>query len=351
MKLVIVGDALVSSATLIDAAKGINFPGRDNSELEIKTFEWFSELEKQHFQEKILQIEKNGPEYVDLPDGIVEAMQDADYLLVHIAPVSKKMLEAAGRLKLIGTCRGGLEHIALDSVKEKNITLVHVIRNAEPVADFTISLMYAETRNIARAHHEIKNGKWCKSFSNDAFKTILANHTVGLIGMGYIGKLVAKRLNSLGVKVIAHDPFVEQSVLEKDGIHVKLQGLDEVISQSDILSLHMRLTPETEGMINKEVFNKMKPGSYIINTARAGVVCKADLIEALQNKRIAGAALDVSWIEPIEADDPLLALDNITLTPHIAGDTIDAIPKAPYLLKSVLNDYFKTGHSDMLINL
>lgn len=351
MKLIIVGDALVSSATLIDAARGINFPGVQSSELEIESFEWFSTLEKEQFQEKILQIEKHGPESVPLPDGIIEAMQDADFLLVHIAPVSKAMLEAAPKLTLIGTCRGGLEHIALDSVKAKGITLIHVVRNAEPVADFTLSLMYAETRNIARAHHAIKSGTWRKSFSNDAFKTVLTNHTVGLIGLGYIGKLVARRLNSLGVNVIAHDPFIDASALTKEGIQVQLCSLDEVISRADILSLHMRLTPETEGMINQDVFNKMKPGSYLINTARAGVVCKADLIDALQRKRIAGAALDVSWSEPIDANDPLLALDNITLTPHIAGDTIDAIPKAPYLLKNVLNDYYKTGHSDMLITL
>lgn len=349
MKLVIIGDALVSSATLRDAAKDIDFPGRDESELDVVSYEWYSDLEKEKFQEKILLIEKNGPEAVEIPAGVTEALKDADYLLVHIAPVSKSMLETAAKLKLIGTCRGGLEHIALNSVKEKNIMLIHVIRNAEPVADFTLSLMYAETRNIARAHHEIKNGKWRKSFSNDEHKTVLANHTVGLIGLGYIGKLVAKRLNALGVRVIAHDPFIDKSLVIKEGLRVELLDMDSVISQSDILSLHMRLTPETENMINKDVFNKMKAGSYIINTARAGVVHKADLIDALKNRRIAGAALDVSWDEPINTDDPLLQLDNITLTPHIAGDTIDAIPKAPYLLKTVLNDYFKTGHSDMLI--
>lgn len=153
MKLVIVGDALVSSATLIDAAKDIDFPGLNGEKPEIATFEWFSHLDKEAFQAKILQIEKNGPEAVPVPEGIIEAMHEADYLLVHIAPVSKAMLQTADKLKLIGTCRGGLEHIALDSVKKKDITLIHVIRNAEPVADFTISLMYAETRNIARAHH------------------------------------------------------------------------------------------------------------------------------------------------------------------------------------------------------
>ncbi|QIQ21982.1 2-hydroxyacid dehydrogenase [Zophobihabitans entericus] len=349
MKIVVVGDALVSSATLIDAAKQINFP--DKGEVQIKTFEWFSDLKKEQFQEKILLIEKNGPEAVDIPAGILEEIVDADYLLVHIAPVSKKMIEAAQQLKLIGTCRGGLEHLALESIKAKNIPLIHVIRNAEPVADFTIGLMYAETRNIARAHNAIKNGEWRKGFSNDPYKTVLANHTVGLLGLGYIGKLVVKRLNGLGVKVIAYDPFVDMAKIKAEGLDVTLHDLNTVVSQADILSLHMRLSPETENMINKDIINQMKPGSYIINTARAGVLHKGDLIEALQNKRIAGAALDVSWVEPIEPGDPLLSLDNITLTTHIAGDTIDAIPRAPYLLKTVLNDYFRTGVSDMLIKL
>lgn len=348
MKIVVVGDALVSSETLIDASKQIQFPENDKH-IEFKIFEWFSDLKKEQFQEKILEIEKNGPECVPIPDGICEALVDADYLFVHISPVSKAMIESAKKLKLIATCRGGLEHIALDSVRQKNITLIHVIRNAEPVADFTVGLMYAETRNIARAHYEIKNGHWRKGFSNDPYKTVLANHTVGLVGLGYIGKLVAKRLNALGVKVIAYDPFVDRAKIVKEGINVEFLDFDQVIKQADILSLHMRLSPETENMINKDVIKNMKPNSYIINTARAGVLNKADLIEALQKKKIAGAALDVSWVEPIEEGDPLLDLDNITLTTHIAGDTIDAIPRAPYLMKSVLNDYFKVGFSDMLI--
>lgn len=348
MKIVVVGDALVSSETLIDAAKQIEFPGSDK-DIEFKVFEWFSDLKKEQFQEKILEIEKNGPECVPIPDGICEALIDADYLFVHISPVSKAMIESAKQLKLIGTCRGGLEHIALDSVRAKKITLIHVIRNAEPVADFTIGLMYAETRNIARAHYEIKHGHWRKGFANDPYKTILTNHTVGLVGLGYIGKLVAKRLNALGVKVISYDPFVDKAKIAQEGINVEFLEFEQLISQADILSLHMRLSPETENMINKDVISKMKPNSYIINTARAGVLNKTDLIEALQNKTIAGAALDVSWVEPIEAGDPLLELDNITLTTHIAGDTIDAIPRAPYLLKNVLNDYFRVGFSDMLI--
>lgn len=347
MKVVVVGDALVISKTLTDAVQQMNLG--DN--IEIEQFEWNSNLEKHQFQEKILLIEQEGSEAVEIPDGIIEALTDADYLFVHLAPVSKSMLESARKLKLIGTCRGGLEHIHLEALRIRNIPLFHVIRNAEPVADFTVGLMYAETRNIARAHQAIMNGKWQKSFPNDYFKTTLISLTVGLIGLGHIGKRVAKRLTALGVKVIAYDPFIKAEQIMQYGLEVEMKDLHEVFRTANIISLHMRVTPETTNMVNKSLISLMRPDSYLINTARASLLCKDDLIEALQNKQIAGAALDVSWIEPIPDGDPLLNLDNITLTSHIAGDTIDAIPRAPYLLKDVINDFLKKGHSDMQIQL
>ncbi|WP_368277367.1 NAD(P)-dependent oxidoreductase, partial [Lacticaseibacillus paracasei] len=118
---------------------------------------------------------------------------------------------------------------------------------------------------------------------------------------------------------------------------------------SDIISLHMRVTPQTKNMISKRYLSLMKPNSYLINTARADLIVKDDLVSALKAKQIAGAALDVSWVEPIPDEDPLLALDNVTLTPHIAGATVDAIPLSPFLLKNVVNDYLVKGYSDMLI--
>lgn len=346
-KVVVVGDRLVSSETLTEAAHQLEI----GTDIEVVAFDWYSELTKDQFQEKILLIEKGGPEAVDVPDGVIDAMQDADYLLIHIAPVSKKMLENAPNLKLIGTCRGGLEHIAVETVKERNIPLIHVIRNAEPVADFTVALIYAETRNIARGHRDAMNSKWTKAFANDPYKTTLSQLKVGLIGLGYIGKLVVKRLNALGVEVIAYDPFVDQDKIKKEGLSVTFKDLEAVFSEADVISLHMRVTPETTNMVSDHLISLMKPSAYLINTARAAVLEKNALITALKEKRIAGAALDVIWKEPIQADDPLLQLDNVTLTPHIAGDTIDAIPKSPYLLRDVINAYLKIGISDMLIKL
>ena len=347
VKVVVIGDRLVSSDTLKEAAQQLAI----GADVQVVAFNWYAELTKDQFQEKILLIEKGGPEAVDVPPGVIEAMQDADYLLVHIAPVSKEMLQAAQQLKLIGTCRGGLEHIATEVVKEKGIPLIHVIRNAEPVADFTVGLIYAETRNIARGHRDVMAGKWTKAFPNDPYKTTLSQLKVGLIGLGYIGKLVVKRLNALGVEVLAYDPFVDRQAIRQEGLHVTLRGLVVGFADVDVVSLHMRVTPETTNMVSDRLLSLMKPSGYLVNTARAAVLDKDALMKALQEKRIAGAALDVIWKEPIEMDDPLLQLDNVTLTPHIAGDTIDAIPKSPYLLRDVINAYLEHGTSDMLIKL
>lgn len=346
-KVVVVGDALVSSQTLKEAAKQLSIP----QPVEITCFEWHSDLTKEAFQAQIKIIEQGGPAAVEIPDGILEALKDADYLLVHIAPVSKEMLEAAPKLKLIGTSRGGLEHIDLETVSEKKVQLIHVIRNAEPVADFTIGLMYAATRNIALSHRQVMNGQWPKQFPNDPYKTTLSNLTVGLIGLGYIGKLVVKRLNGLGVKVIAYDPYVNREKIEQEGLNVTFVELAEAFQQADILSLHMRVTPDTTNMINDSVLSLMKPSSYLINTARPDILYKPAFIAALEGRKIAGAALDVVWEEPIREDDPLLKLDNVTITSHIAGDTIDAIPRSPYLLRDVMNEFFEKGTSDMLISL
>ncbi|GEN88517.1 2-hydroxyacid dehydrogenase [Oceanobacillus sojae] len=346
-KIIVVGDALVSSETLEDAAYQLDL----DEPVEVKRFEWYSNLQKEQFQEKILQIETGGSEAVDIPEGILEEIPTADYLLVHIAPISEEMIQAAEKLKFIGTCRGGLEHIHLEACDRKQIPVIHVIRNAEPVADFTLGLMLAETRNIARSHHYIKQGKWVKAFANDPYKKTLSQHTVGLLGLGYIGKLVLKRLNGLGVNVIAYDPYVDAEKLKREDLRAKLVGLEDLFRQSDILSIHARLTDETENLVNKSYLQLMKPSSYIINSARAGLVNREDLLNVLKEGAIAGAALDVAWTEPLEENDDFLSLENVTMTSHIAGDTVDAIPRSPYLLRDVLNDYLKKGMSDMLVNL
>lgn len=346
-KVVVVGDGMVSSATLEEAAYQLNI----EKPIEVKKFEWYSNVSLDKFRRYIKLIETGGSENVELPEGILEELETADYLLVHYAPVSRLMIESAKQLKLIGTCRGGMEHVNLMACDEKEIPVIHVIRNAEPAADFTIGLMYAETRNIARAHHNIMEGKWTNTFANDSYKTTLSNLKVGIFGLGHISKLVIKRLNALGIEVLLHSKHTNSMNLKRDGLKAKIVDLETLFAESDIVSLHTRVTSENRNIVNKRLIDLMRPSGYLINTARPEILNKADLINALKNRRIAGAAMDVFWAEPIDTNDEILTLDNVTLTSHIAGDTVDAIPKSPYLLREVLNDFFKNGTSEMLVNL
>lgn len=345
-RVVVVGDALVNSATLEDAAYQLNIEGP----IEVKKFEWYSHLEKNEFQKYIKRIETQGPEKVKIPEGILDELENADYLLLHYAPVSRKMLERAKKLKVIGICRGGIENVNLTACNDKGIPVLHVYRNVEPTADFTIGLMYAETRNIARAHHAVLEGTWKKNFANDPYKTVLNNLKVGIFGLGNIGKAVIKRLNALDIEVLAYSKHANKEGLEKEGLKVKLVDLETLFAQSDIVSLHARVTPENRNIVNKSLIELMKPSSYIINTARSDLLNKEDLLDALKDHRIAGAALDVFWTEPIDPNDEFLKMDNVTFTTHIAGDTVDAIPRSPYLLRDVLNDFFKNKKSSMLVN-
>ncbi|WP_196604359.1 2-hydroxyacid dehydrogenase [Pectinatus haikarae] len=346
MKIVVVGDALVKSDDLEKAAREMNF----GETLEIKKLEWFSDLPKDKFQKKIMEIEKNGPENITLPAGMSDATKEAHALFVHLAPVNRKIIEGAPHLRLIGACRGGVENIDIEAATEAKIPVIHVIRNAEPVADFTLALMYTETRNIARAHHAVKNGIWQKSFANDPYKTTLKRMKIGLVGAGYIGRLVLKRLNALKIESAFYDPYVKKSDLAEEGLNAESLPLEKLFETCDIISLHMRVTEQTAGMINKSLISLMKPSAYLINTARAEILDRSAVVDALSNKKIAGAALDVFWHEPLEKDDIFLKLDNVTITPHIAGDTIDAITYAPYLLKDVINDYFTKKISKMQVN-
>ena len=344
-KVIVVGDTFISVDTWRQAVEMMNLP----EPVEVVSLEWYPEDSPKEFQRKLKLIEQNGSESLAIPEGILEEISDADYFFVHVAPVSRKLLKNAQNLKLIGTCRGGVEHLDIGLTREMGIPVIHVIRNAEPVADYTIGMIYSVTRNIALSHAAVMQGAWPKNFPNDAYRTTLASQTVGLVGLGHIGKMVAQRLVNLGVKVIAYDPFVDQEAVRSSGIDLTFVSLETLFKHSDIVSLHMRVTPETENLIDGKLLSLMQPSAYLINTARPGILVKADFIEVLKKRKIAGAAIDVVWEEPIAADDPLLGLDNLVITSHIAGDTVDAIPKSPLLLAKTVKDYLQTGVSEFIV--
>jgi D-3-phosphoglycerate dehydrogenase len=345
-KIAVVGDAFVSPDTMEEAVRASKIVCGEI----VKAF--WGEDDKQSFTRSQLNIEQNGPDAEPYAEALDRYIQDADILLTHFCPIPRRLIEKGKNLKAIFTCRGGLEHICIDAANEKNICVVNVIRNSEPVADFALGMIIALTRNIATSHHALMQGKWEKTFPNSGFMTTLSNHIIGLAGIGNIGIELACKLKALGIKTIAHDSYVSPERLKKNGLSdIKLvPSMEDLFKESDVISLHLRLTNDTEKIINKKYFSLMKPTAYFINTARGGLVDYNDLVNALKTKSIAGAALDVFNEEPVNKSSGLLDLDNVILTPHIAGTTVDAIPKSPFMLLREVDKILINGVTDRIVN-
>lgn len=343
-RIVVVGDAYVSPITLQEAA--LTLPVSDP---EVVCLMWGTG-DKDEFSQMQTQLERNGPDAVPCPPELEKEIETADILMVHFCPVSSALIARAKNLKLVGVCRGGYENIASEALTERGIPLIHVIRNAEAVAEFTLGMMFAETRNIARSHHLIQNGQWPVEFPNTEYCSTLRNLVVGIVGLGNIGALLAQKLHALGVKVLGYDAYLSRDLIEKMPVEY-VDSLEEIFKKSDVLSIHLRLTEENRGMIGAEMLSYMKPTAYLINAARAGLIDDAALVDALRNRKIAGAALDVFEEEPLRADHPFCTLDNVTLTPHIAGDTVDAISRSPFPLAKAIEEYLLTGSKKNLCNI
>lgn len=346
MKVVCIGDIYVSPDTMEDAI----LKSKIDCGKIVKLF-WGSK-NKEEYAKRFMNIERMGPEAEPYADDMAEECKDADVIFTHVGPVPKEIINNAKNLKLILTTRAGVEQIDVTAASKRNIPVFNVIRNAEPVADFVLGLMLSLTRNIVLSDRQIHQGKWEKTFYNSNNSMILNNHTVGLIGVGNVGMAIANRLKALSVPTIAYDEYTTKEALAKAGLeNIDLvNSLDELYAKADILSLHLRLTKETEDTINYNSFKKMKKTAYFINSARGGLVNNDDLVKALKEKEIAGAALDVFKNEPLEQDSELRNMDNVILTTHIAGTTVDAVPKSPYLTLKEFDKFITQGYTQRIVN-
>jgi D-3-phosphoglycerate dehydrogenase len=287
-----------------------------------------------------LNVEKNGPSAEPPPEELWSLIGNADILIVHFCPVSKELMDAALRLKIIGTMRTGLSNIDTISVKERGINMVNLPgRLADSVAEYTVGMIIAETRNIARSHEALRSGRWVKNYYSTPFCFELAGKTIGIIGFGEIGKRVAAKLASFDVKILVYDPlFTEEDAHRGDIVKAELH---ELLELSDVITIHAKLDSSTRGLIGEQEISKMKKTAYIINTARAAIIDREALFNALSAKKIAGAAFDVFWNEPADPNDPLLHLENITVTTHLAGSTQDALLKSLSKLNERLDPYYR----------
>jgi len=268
-------------------------------------------------------------EYSGSPEEMIKIVKNIDILVVHTAPVTASVIEAGKSLKLICCTRGNPVNIDVNAAKKRGIPIVYTPgRNAEAVAEFTIGLIIALTRNIAIAHTSLKKEKIWKDelYCYDSSGPELKGRIIGVIGFGRVGLIVTEKAKALGMNVLVFDPYVKIENIVSAGANPV--NLDTLLSNSDIVTIHARLTDETRGMIGARELSLMKKTAYLINTARGKIVDQKALYDALKNKLIAGAALDVFEHEPLSPDNPLLSLNNVILTPHIAGASRDTVHRA-----------------------
>lgn len=237
--------------------------------------------------------------------------------------VTASLLELATELTVVGRAGIGLDNVDVAAATRRGVMVVNAPQsNIISAAEHTMALLLAQARNIPQAHAALKAGRWERTRWEGVE---LADKTLGVVGLGRIGKLVADRAKAFGMRLVAYDPFVSADRARQMG--VELLTLDQLVAESDFLTVHLPKTKDTTGLIGRELFLKAKPSLRVINVARGGIVDEAALAEAVQEGLIAGAALDVFSTEPM-TESPLFALDSVVVTPHLGASTREAQDKA-----------------------
>lgn len=262
------------------------------------------------------------------PEETIEHLGDAEIAVTQMAPFTAEVFRARPGLRLVGVCRGGPVNVDLAAATEAGVVVTFAPgRNAQAAAEYAVALMLTASRRIADADHELRNGVWRGDYyALGAVGTELGAATVGLVGYGAIGRIVARILIAFGAEVVAYDPYADPAALAADG--VRSVTLDELLVSSDIVSLHARLTAETRHLLDAAALDRMKPGAVLVNSARGGLLDYAPLPGLLRSGRLGALALDVYDVEPPPTDWPLLTAPNVVLSPHLAGATRQTAERA-----------------------
>ncbi len=343
LRVIVVGDVLLPTAEIVGAVEGLGRHVRI-----VDALDWGPAREVE-VDRMALRLEQEGPRAEPPPDELRRHLPEADILVVHYCPVSPELLDDAPALRMLATCRAGTENLAVDAAMARGILVLHVIgRTTEAVSDFAVGLLISEVRNIARGHRRLMAGVWDKSFSNSAFTPELEGRTVGIVGFGEVGSAVARKLSGFRVRCLAHDPFVPDEAIRRVG--AEPAPLSTLLERSDFVTLHARPEPGAPPLLGRGELARMKPSAFLVNTARAALVDVDALVDALRDGTIAGAALDVHDREPLGDDHPLLTLENVTITPHLASSTKDCTKKSPRILADDLRRLFEGGEPRYALN-
>src|SRR5881398_1528572 len=310
---------------------------------------------------KVVVAEKISPSAVDLlreprwtvvtpeqMDGTLSGqLESADALIVRSAvQVDGPLLANTRKLRVIGRAGVGVDNIDLDAATRQGIAVMNTPgANAVAVAEHTIAMMLAMARHLSRADALMHTGKWEKKSLQG---TELRGKTLAILGLGRIGMEVARRARAFGMEIVAHDPFVSTSVAKEQGI--RMAKLEELYGSADYITLHVGLTPQTTGMINAQSLKKMKRGVRLVNCARGELVDEAALAQALKQRQVSAAALDVFNEEPLKSS-PFTSMENVILTPHIAGSTHEAQEAIGYQIAFQVKEYLKHGVIQNAVNV
>lgn len=289
---------------------------------------------------KILRADPNL--LVDLKVGLsasqlVAIMGDYHALLVRSKPeITKEIIQHGTQLKLIGRAGIGVDNIDLSAAHEAGIPVINTPDgNSVTAAEHALFLMFALARHIPQAHASLSQGKWEKS---KFMGTEIAGKTLGIVGLGNIGAIVAQKALAMGMKVAASDPVV--SAAHADRLGVLLMPFNDLLASADFISIHAQLNTHTRRLFDEQAFNKVKPGMRLVNAARGGIVCEKSLLDALRSGKVGGAALDVFEIEPPVKDHPLLTHPLVIVTPHLGASTLEAQERVSVQLAEQTRDYF-----------
>ena len=279
----------------------------------------------------------------------------ADVLIVEADLVHSEVLQACP-LVLIGCCRGDPINVAVDLATARRIPVLYApARNADAVADLTLGYMLALARGIFPVNLLLKQGQMRFESASDYLRVYeryggfeLGGVTIGIVGFGAIGRAVAQRLHGFGSRVVAYDPYVAAEVLGR--CHAEPAGLDELLRNADIVTVHCPDLPETQGLIGAPQIRMMKRGSYVLNLARAAIVDEDALYAALTDGQLAGAALDVFSQEPIQPDNRFVKLDNVLVSPHLGGATRDVVRHQTTMIVDGIEAYLRGDRPLHLVN-
>lgn len=280
-------------------------------------------------------------------EELLDVIKDFDAIIVRSrTKVTRDVIERANKLKIIARAGVGVDNVDVQAATERGVMVVNAPESTSiTVAEHTIGLMLALSRKISIADSSVKDGKWEKS----KFMGIELNgKTLGVIGMGRIGSQVVTRSKAFGMDTLVYDPYITEKSASELGVTVV--DLDTLIKNSDVMTIHVPLTPETKYLIAKEQFEMMKENAIMINCARGGIINEDDLYEALSADKIRGAGLDVFEVEPPK-DSPLLDLDNVVLTPHIAASTSEAQRDAAIIVANEIKKVFEGSAPKNVINM